>query len=125
MASFITARRTTAPMMLKNTKMSKSRLAIPNAVPAAGGCSELVIAMRSMEAPTAKARERSKIIRLSLKNDSTGARNKITEKIVPSIRAKAWPPTTDLILDVRLEGPINMPTTLDAKPAAMAAEDSE
>jgi len=77
----------TAPMMLKKISTSNSLLAMPRAVPAAGGCSVLVIAMRSIEPPTAKANERCSTVDLSCKNISTGAKNRMAEKIEPSTSA--------------------------------------
>ena len=84
-------------MMLKNMSRSNSLLAMPSAVPAAGGCSVLVIAISNMDKPTAMASDRCSRISLSPRNVSTGARNNKTANSDPSPSATACLPPPERI----------------------------
>ena len=108
-------------MIMPVVYRSHGLVPMPNTVPAAGGCSVLVIAMASSSTPTDMAKLKFRTGDRPSRNASTGEANNSTEKADPSNRASECPPTTERVLAVRLEGFTNTVITLEPRPAAKAA----
>jgi len=112
-------------MIMPVVSKSQDRVAIPNSVPAAGGCSVSVTAMTIISKPTETARLKLRTEDRSTRNASTGEANKSNENADPNKRARACPPTNDRVVAVGLDGCTNKITMLAPKPAARAAWDKE
>ena len=80
---FITASSKTAPMIIPAVSSSHGLVAIPNTVPAAGGCSVSVMAMTSINKPTDTAKLRFRTGDKSSRNVSTGEANNSTAESRP------------------------------------------
>ena len=92
----VTARTTTAPMIMAKIEGSKTLVDMPKTVPAAGGCSVSVIAIRTIIAPTDAARAKSRSAPTPSRMLLTSGANRTSENTDPTSRARKWPPNSAL-----------------------------
>ena len=75
---------------------SKTLVDMPKTVPAAGGCSVSVIAIRTIIAPTDAARAKSRSAPTPSRMLLTSGANRTSENTDPTSRARKWPPNSAL-----------------------------
>ena len=80
--------------MMAKIEGSKTLVDMPKTVPAAGGCSVSVIAIRTIIVPTDAARAKSRSAPTPSRMALTGEANRTREKTDPTSRARKWPPSS-------------------------------